>query len=187
MDKFIVEADELDDETSDEHHDCRPVVRRHKSAHMATFLFWCATLISFIDRYSLSGVLSEGNVIVIVSIVTFTHSKNHANSQTLLQSGQYRGCRPANSLCYFLHYLCAAYWLFWRQIQSQVDPHHGHSTSNDSHFGGQFRRRQFQPAPPHPHRTWHCRVYSECCLLPVCLRSVSGLVAINGNPGSYSV
>ena len=80
MDKFIVEADELDDETSDEHHDCRPVVRRHKSAHMATFLFWCATLISFIDRYSLSGVLSEGNVIVIVSIVTFTHSENHANS-----------------------------------------------------------------------------------------------------------
>ena len=67
MDKFIVEADELNDET-EEHNDddvFQPVVKRHKSAHMVTFLFWCATLISFIDRYSLSGVLSEGKRLVI--------------------------------------------------------------------------------------------------------------------------
>ena len=68
MDKFIVEADELNDET-EEHNDddvFQPVVKRHKSAHMVTFLFWCATLISFIDRYSLSGVLSEGKRLVIL-------------------------------------------------------------------------------------------------------------------------
>ena len=59
MDRFIV--DENEDETDQDVNLVVPTVKRHKRAHLVTFLFWCATLISFIDRYSLSGVLSEGN------------------------------------------------------------------------------------------------------------------------------
>ena len=58
MDKFIV-----DEENEDENDNSTLVfseVQRHPRANLVTFMLWFATLISFIDRYSLSGVLSEG-------------------------------------------------------------------------------------------------------------------------------
>lgn len=58
MDKFIVE-----EENEDENDNSTLVfstVQRHPRANLVTFMLWFATLISFIDRYSLSGVLSEG-------------------------------------------------------------------------------------------------------------------------------